>query len=140
MLTYILLSTRSMFWNLCALKYLYFWVMLKIEWMLMIRSCLHGKNHPIQVICLIWVRSQQNGVFYFAKTNHLYENGFIPPTIIHKIFENDSSFHVHYEKSLISVFQKISASINKIFILAGRLGTRLSSYEVSKLSWYFLIS
>ena len=98
--------------------------------MLMRRSCLHEKNHPIQVICLIGVRSQQNAVFYFAKTNYLYENGFIPPTIVHKIFETDSSFHAQYEKSLISVFQKISASINKIFILAGRLGTRLSSYEV----------
>ena len=27
-------------------------------------------------------------------------------------------------------FQEFSASINKIFILAGRLGTRLSCYEV----------
>ena len=29
-------------------------------------------------------------------------------------------------KSLVSVFQEIFASINKIFILAGKLGTRLS--------------
>ena len=36
----------------------------------------------------------------------------------------------HYQKSLISVFQEFFASINKIFILAGRLGTSLSIYEV----------
>ena len=33
-------------------------------------------------------------------------------------------------KSLISVLQRFFASIDKIFILAGRLGTRLSFYEV----------
>ena len=38
-------------------------------------------------------------------------------------------------KSLVSVFQEISASINKIFILAGRLGTRLSFNEIFTLSW-----
>ena len=37
---------------------------------------------------------------------------------------------VHKRKSLVSVFQEFSASINKTFILAGRLGTRLSFYEV----------
>ena len=37
---------------------------------------------------------------------------------------------VHNVKSLISVFQEFSTSINKTFILAGRLGTRLSFYEV----------
>ena len=36
----------------------------------------------------------------------------------------------HYGKNLISVFQELFASIDKIFILAGRLGTRLSFYEV----------
>ena len=40
----------------------------------------------------------------------------------------------HYQKSLISVFQQFFASINKIFILAERLGTRLSFYEVETLS------
>ena len=34
----------------------------------------------------------------------------------------------HYGKSLISAFQEFVARINKIFILAGRLGTRLSFY------------
>ena len=36
----------------------------------------------------------------------------------------------HHRKSLISVFQEFSASINETFILAGRLGARLSFYEV----------
>ena len=36
----------------------------------------------------------------------------------------------HNGKSIISVFQEFSASINKTFLLAGRLGTRLSFYEV----------
>ena len=34
------------------------------------------------------------------------------------------------EKFLISVFQEFFTSIDKIFILAGRLGTRLSCYKV----------
>ena len=33
-------------------------------------------------------------------------------------------------ENFISVFQEFSANINKTFILAGRLGTRLSFYEV----------
>ena len=37
---------------------------------------------------------------------------------------------VHYGKSLISVFQTFLAGINKIFILAGRLVTRVSLYGV----------
>ena len=36
----------------------------------------------------------------------------------------------HNGKSLISALQEFFASINKISILAGRLGTRLSFYEV----------
>ena len=35
----------------------------------------------------------------------------------------------HYGKTLISVFQDIFASMNKIFILEGRLGTRKSFFE-----------
>ena len=45
----------------------------------------------------------------------------------------------HYRKSLISVFQKLFASLKKNFILAGRLKTRLLFYKVLRLSWYFLI-
>ena len=37
---------------------------------------------------------------------------------------------MHKKKCLISVFQEFSASINENFILAGKLGTRLSFYEV----------
>ena len=33
-------------------------------------------------------------------------------------------------KSIISIFQEIFAGVKKIYILAGRLGTRLSFYEV----------
>ena len=51
------------------------------------------------------------------------------PTITHKIFETNCCFHVKWRasgKSLISVFQEFSTSINKTFILAGSPGTRLS--------------
>ena len=37
-------------------------------------------------------------------------------------------------KSLISLFQEFPASINKSFILGGRLGARLSFYELEALS------
>ena len=40
----------------------------------------------------------------------------------------------HYAKSLISIVQRIFVSIKKIFILAGRLDTKLSFYEVETLS------
>ena len=54
-------------------------------------------------------------------------------TTIHEIFETNSSFHVKWYNTgnlililiLISVFQEFFASIDKIFILAGRLGTEL---------------
>ena len=36
----------------------------------------------------------------------------------------------HSRKSLIPIFQEFSSSINKTFILSGRLGTRLSFSEV----------
>ena len=42
-------------------------------------SWLYEKNHPNQVRSFNWVRSGQNGVFRFAKTNRLSENAFIPP-------------------------------------------------------------
>ena len=50
---------------------------------------------------------------------------FLSSTTIHKIFDTNSSFHVKYGKSFISVFQEFFASINKTFILAGGLGTGL---------------
>ena len=46
---------------------------------------------------------------------------------------------MHYEKSLISVFQEIFASFNKIFILAGIMGTRLLFYEVLRLSYIYQV-
>ena len=36
----------------------------------------------------------------------------------------------HYGKNLISVFQQFFASVDKIIILAERLGTTLSFYEI----------
>ena len=56
--------------------------------------------------------------------------GSLGATITHKMFEINFCEIAHNGKSLISVFQEFSASINKTFILAGRLGTRLSFYEV----------
>ena len=56
-----------------------------------------------------------------------------PETITHKIFETNSIFPVKERtvgKILVSVFEEISASINKTVILAGRLHTRLSFYDV----------
>ena len=44
--------------------------------------------------------------------------------------KKEKSERVHYGKSLIFVFQDFFASIDKIFILAWGLGTRLSFYEV----------
>ena len=41
---------------------------------------------------------------------------------------------MHNAKSLISVCEKFSASINKISIFSGRLDTRLSLNEVYRLS------
>ena len=61
------------------------------------------------------------------------------PTVTHKIFETNSCEIAHNGKSLISVFQELSANINKNLILAGRLRTRLSFYEVQTISWYLYI-
>ena len=47
--------------------------------------------------------------------------------MIHKILEWEIA---HYGKILISVFQEFFASINKIFIFAGGLGTTVSFYGV----------
>ena len=44
-----------------------------------LRSSLHHENYHTLVRCLTWVRSRQNGIFHFVKTNHLYENGLISP-------------------------------------------------------------
>ena len=46
------------------------------------------------------------------------------PTIIHKTSE------AHYGKGFIAISQDFFASINTIFILAGRMGARLSFLEV----------
>ena len=55
-----------------------------------------------------------------------------PETITHKILRLTLVFmwNSAQRKSLISIFQEFSSSINKTFILAWRLGTRLSFYVV----------
>ena len=56
-----------------------------------------------------------------------------PKTTTHKILATNSSFNMKERttgKKIISVFEEVSASINKTFILAGRLNTRLLFYEV----------
>ena len=47
---------------------------------------------------------------------------------------------VHYEKSLVSLFQTFFASIDNILVLGGKLGTRLTFYEDLRFSWCFPIS
>ena len=42
-------------------------------------SWLDEKNHHNQVRSFNWVRSRQNGIFRFVKTNGLCKNAFIPP-------------------------------------------------------------
>ena len=48
----------------------------------------------------------------------------------HKVSETNSCEIAHKGKSLISIFQVFSFSINKAFILAGGLATGLSFYVV----------
>ena len=43
-------------------------------------------------------------------------------------------------ENLISIFQQLFTSNNKIFILGERIATRLWFYEVLRFSWWFLIS
>ena len=62
----------------------------------------------------------------FAKISKVLTIRLTIETIMDKIFETNSSFYVkHCMESLIFTFQKIFASIDQIFILEGRLGTRL---------------
>ena len=51
--------------------------------------------------------------------------------IIHKISKTNSSFHVNsaLREKFNFCFSRAFAIANKIFILAGRLGTRLSFHE-----------
>ena len=64
------------------------------------------------------------------------------PTTIHKIFETNSSFmwNSALRKKFNFYFQQFFASIAKIFILGGKLDTRLKFYKILRFSWYFLIS
>ena len=56
-----------------------------------------------------------------------------PESIIRKIFETNSSFHEKQRstgKTKLLFFEELLGSIHTIFILAERLGTGLSFYEV----------
>ena len=56
-----------------------------------------------------------------------------PETIIHKIFEANSCCLVKWSTTgevKFLLIKEFFASINKIFISGGELGTRLSFYEV----------
>ena len=81
-----------------------------------------------RIFCAVFRRQKYDLVY--SKSNAKVNE--FSPAIIHKIFETNSFSckTAHYGKSLISVFQKFFASVNKIFLLAGRLSTRLSFYEV----------
>ena len=48
----------------------------------------------------------------------------------HKVLETNSSFYVKKRTTEKVEFQEFSASINKTFIMAGRLRTRLPFYGV----------
>ena len=47
-------------------------------------------------------------------------------TTIHNIYETNSIFHVKFSTISISFSQNFLASIDKMFILTGRLGTLLT--------------
>ena len=51
------------------------WIGSNYNW----RSCFYERNYPTQMRCFAWLRTWQNGVFHFEKTNCLCENEFIPP-------------------------------------------------------------
>ena len=84
----------------------------------------------------------ENPFWKFNKQGEFNKSSKINTGITQKISETNSSFHVkvHNWKSLISIFQEFSSSINETFILARRLGTGLCIYDALGVSSYFLIS
>ena len=88
-----------------------------------------NKNSNIKNLTFLLKKKKFNKSFYLMQQSR----------IIHKLFDTNSSFHVKYVhcgKSLISVFWEFFASINKNFILTGRLGSKLLFYEFLRLFWY----
>ena len=66
-------------------------------------------------------------VIFYLKVQFLtYFLWTILPTIMDKIFDTNSIFNVKYgfTEEVISIFQELFASIEKILILAGRRNTR----------------
>ena len=68
----------------------------------------------------------------------------VKPKIINKIFRTNCSFHVKWRatgKVKFLFFKSfLIVTINKAFILVGRLNNGLLFYRVFWLSWYFLLS
>ena len=61
-----------------------------------------------------------------------------PQSIVYRIiYKSKATFLMSY--LIYSYNEELFASINKIFILPGRLGARLSFYGILAISWYFLI-
>ena len=77
-------------------------------------------NKVTKVLGLIW-----NKYILNIKKKKLKKSA-----ISHKISETNSCEIVHYGESFIAISRDVFASINKIFILARGIGTRLSFYEV----------
>ena len=68
---------------------------------------------------------------FYRKTSLLLVETVFLATSTDKISEKKFSCEIaHYWKSSISIFKESFASIDEIFFLGGRLGTRLYFYEV----------
>ena len=70
---------------------------------------------------------RQEGVYFF-----------LLPEVIKEAKIKDEVKSYANDTPCEGTFQRFFASINKILIFAGRLGTKLSFYEVLRLSGYFL--
>ena len=92
------------------------------------------RNHSIDLLrkSMEW--------FLYSRKYHLV---CVKPTVIYKIFGTNCSFHVRWRatgKVKFMFFKSfLIVTINKIFILVGRLNNGLLFYRVFWLSWYFLL-
>ena len=114
-------SVNTLFWAYLAQKM----NIASLSWNLVLRA--------IQIWRIQWRCSP----YLFLTRNTLYREIWFKNS---KLFVQSVIWHLqpfteycevaHYGKSLISVFQEFAASINKMLILTGRLGTRLLFYKV----------
>ena len=102
------------------------------HWIPHIRINLATKFQLKLTILFCWIKFPQKGCFLYKTKKKMSTT--IEFCIFELIYNNSQKYSnsqmAHNGKSLISVFQKLSASINKTFILEGRMGIRLSFYEV----------